>query len=425
MRRAAVGSCPASKRSTLSLDDHAVGVGRARAQVSDVGRQDDPNARVGLHVDFWTVDDPDEARRLLAMGADGIMTEQLRRVATRGAIVAAMVRLTRRRFTVGAVAMASGACGGARAGEPWSEEPPPSRVDPGFMPAPPAPPSPDPRLAFAPVARDAAPPRSIWSWTTAEQATEIRRDEVLFTRESSPTLGRGHLFDVLDARAADGDPAAARLAGVELAKGRFGWSNPWATVRGATPGETYGLELLHIEMRPDTWFARVRTSHEAIAFVDSAGNAVDRGAALDSFERVGGILFEHDVEYTGACATTGSGGGGLIYREIYVGNEARLATFSHRTAAILARLEGDIAELSAFRDWLRYGGGDGWSAYSWSCIAAQLWRSAPSTSRERYLASLAFATDPYAPYAASVDAIVTELKKASFFTPDDPFTHAP
>jgi glycerophosphoryl diester phosphodiesterase len=36
--------------------------------------------RLGLRVDFWTIDDPDEARRLLAMGADGIMTDDIRRV---------------------------------------------------------------------------------------------------------------------------------------------------------------------------------------------------------------------------------------------------------------------------------------------------------------------------------------------------------
>src|SRR5437868_3127171 len=29
---------------------------------------------LGLAVDFWTVDDPELARRLVAMGADGIMT---------------------------------------------------------------------------------------------------------------------------------------------------------------------------------------------------------------------------------------------------------------------------------------------------------------------------------------------------------------
>jgi glycerophosphoryl diester phosphodiesterase len=36
---------------------------------------------LGLRVDFWTIDDPDEAQRLLAMGADGIMTDDIRRIA--------------------------------------------------------------------------------------------------------------------------------------------------------------------------------------------------------------------------------------------------------------------------------------------------------------------------------------------------------
>lgn len=39
---------------------------------------------VGLRVDFWTIDDPAEARRLLAMGADGIMTDDVRAVVASG-----------------------------------------------------------------------------------------------------------------------------------------------------------------------------------------------------------------------------------------------------------------------------------------------------------------------------------------------------
>lgn len=35
---------------------------------------------LGLRVDFWTIDDPEEARRLFAMGADGIMTDDPRRM---------------------------------------------------------------------------------------------------------------------------------------------------------------------------------------------------------------------------------------------------------------------------------------------------------------------------------------------------------
>jgi glycerophosphoryl diester phosphodiesterase len=30
---------------------------------------------LGLGVDYWTINDPDEARRLVALGADGIMTD--------------------------------------------------------------------------------------------------------------------------------------------------------------------------------------------------------------------------------------------------------------------------------------------------------------------------------------------------------------
>ena len=36
---------------------------------------------LGLRVDFWTVDDPAEARRLIALGADGVMTDDPARMA--------------------------------------------------------------------------------------------------------------------------------------------------------------------------------------------------------------------------------------------------------------------------------------------------------------------------------------------------------
>jgi glycerophosphoryl diester phosphodiesterase len=36
--------------------------------------------RLGLRVDFWTIDDPDEAAALFAMGADGVMTDDPRAI---------------------------------------------------------------------------------------------------------------------------------------------------------------------------------------------------------------------------------------------------------------------------------------------------------------------------------------------------------
>ncbi|MCS6900192.1 MAG: glycerophosphodiester phosphodiesterase [Myxococcales bacterium] len=48
--------------------------------------------RLGLQVHFWTINDPEEARRLLALGADGIMTDDPRRV---GPAVLAWPRIQR------------------------------------------------------------------------------------------------------------------------------------------------------------------------------------------------------------------------------------------------------------------------------------------------------------------------------------------
>lgn len=39
--------------------------------------------QLGLRVDFWTIDDPAEAQKLLALGADGIMTDDPRAVCAR------------------------------------------------------------------------------------------------------------------------------------------------------------------------------------------------------------------------------------------------------------------------------------------------------------------------------------------------------
>lgn len=338
-----------------------------------------------------------------------------------------MAGISRRSFTAGAIAVVSGACGGlttdddpvAKSGAPGPTAP---AEPPGFDgPGPTSPP--DPFLPFAP-ANSRTPPSVIWSWTTPEQAAEIRRDKVVFTREKSPTMGRGYLFNVLDRLAAKGNAAAERLTSTApggLSTGRYGWHNPWATIRGATDGETYGTELLRIEMKSDTWFAVVGTSTEAIAFIDMQGKPVATSTALASFDRVGGIAFDNDAAAIASCST-GSGGGGMIYRELYVGNEQRLRTVSHRTADILATLDANIAELTKLRSWLSTGGGI-ISPATWKCRASGVWRAPPVDTIERYLASLAFATAPYSPDSDSVGAIVAELTKARFTV--DPFTHSP
>lgn len=55
-----------------------VSAGRMRFDTEDVVVR---CHRLGLRLDFWTVNDPDEAERLLDLGADGIMTDDPRAIA--------------------------------------------------------------------------------------------------------------------------------------------------------------------------------------------------------------------------------------------------------------------------------------------------------------------------------------------------------
>lgn len=53
---------------------------RARGVRFDTQGAIDRLHALGLRVDFWTINDPDEAKHLFAMGADGVMTDDPRRM---------------------------------------------------------------------------------------------------------------------------------------------------------------------------------------------------------------------------------------------------------------------------------------------------------------------------------------------------------
>lgn len=325
----------------------------------------------------------------------------------------------RRGFSSGMLAFLAAACGGKVAADERSNgvsdagtarvsDGGPDVLDPGYTPVPPF--------------FDGTPPDVVWSWTTAAQAADVRAGRVLFTVGESPTMGRGYLFEVLQGRARAGDEAAAQLVGDRLFKGRFGWSNPWATARGATDGESYGLELLAIRMKPDTLYARVGMRDTKISFVTAEGEAISTATALGSSDRIGGILFDNDLESGKGCGTLGPigtapGGGDLIYREVYLGNEAQIASFSHRTQGILDAIAASRAELVALRTELAASPPPSWRQLQ--CYIPSLWAgwARPTTALDRYLASLAFATQRYEPTLANLDAMVAELDRARF-TPD-------
>jgi len=195
--------------------------------------------------------------------------------------------------------------------------------------------------------------RTFYSWTTDEQVAELRAGGELFSRSERPGLGRGLLFSDLAAFAEPASTPEQLLAGVLgtmiFAKQRFAWTNPWATLLGF-PGETYGGQLLKIELKPEAWIAYVLGAR-GLAVLDAQNQVVPIETALASPERIGAIYFQSEAEANGTLVDCGSGTfshGGVGFREFALGNIDMVKTWSLATPEIAQRLQDDIVKLQAF-----------------------------------------------------------------------------
>ena len=205
--------------------------------------------------------------------------------------------------------------------------------------------------AFDPVTSEQDLRPVLWSWTTPEQVAELRKDRVLFTRVESPTLGRGHLFRVLGERQGK---LARMFDGPLLAKGRFGWVNPWSTCLGFG-NEAWGTELLRIELAPTAWMGVVATSHDDLHVVDLKGKEIAEAEVLASPRRVAGIFFINNqfrFSTGSGCNSSFADSASGTWREVYLGNLAQVASWSVGTHAIRQRLDDDRSLLAAFSSYL-------------------------------------------------------------------------
>ncbi|HEY0467062.1 MAG TPA: hypothetical protein VGC79_22825, partial [Polyangiaceae bacterium] len=163
-------------------------------------------------------------------------------------------------------------------------------------------------------------------------------------------LGLGDAFDVFDQLALDDtNPERAKLAillGGELFdKGRFGWSEPWATRMG-WPGEDYGGNLLRIVLKPEAWLVLVKNGD--LMVFDQRNQSVSWTEALANPQRLGAIFYEKDVPTGGAGCNGSFAVSGDGYREFIVGNLAMVEEWSLGTQAIRDRLSANIQQLTAF-----------------------------------------------------------------------------
>lgn len=262
--------------------------------------------------------------------------------------------------------------------------------------------------------------RELYSWTTAEQAAELRRDGVLFTRTERPGMGPGYAFtylaSVADAGWSQDYVALANGLISSFDKARYAWPSPWATRMG-WPGEDYGDQLVRILLKPDAWIVVVEEPWR-ITVIDMNNKSVPVADALASMDRIGAIYF---------IKTDGRGNGSFFecsggYREFILGNLAMIEEWSIATEAIRTRIEADAALIEALRLELEPAP-PVFDPTTFNRMIACRWGDPVNSDLDRYERSLAIPSEYYIPTPDRL-ATLRDTLRASLFTPN-PFVVKP
>src|SRR6478609_3505590 len=262
--------------------------------------------------------------------------------------------------------------------------------------------------------------REFFSWTTDEQAAELRRDHVLFSRSERPGMGPGYAFEVFREIAMNDtrtDHAMlASLLGSELfAKARFAWSEPWATRMG-WPGEDYGGNLLRIVLKPEAWIVIVKNGD--LTVFDQQNRLVPLSDALANPTRLGAIFYEKGANSGGPSCGGSFVSGSNGYREFILGNLAMVEEWSIGTQQIRDRLSANIEQLTTFLPRIRSCPVTS-SAQQWNLAVVCRWdlAGAPNTESDAYERALAIPSDNYLAVPERIAAMIETLQ-GDLFEPD-------
>jgi hypothetical protein len=264
--------------------------------------------------------------------------------------------------------------------------------------------------------------RELFSWTTDEQAAELRRDRVLFARSERPGLGPGYAFGVFAQIANDGtSPPSQRsmlaslLGGELFEKVRYAWSEPWATRMG-WPGEDYGGNLLRIVLKPEAWVVVVENGD--LSVFDLQNQSVSLNDALANPTRLGAIFYERDASAGGPSCNGSFNFGSNGYREFIVGNLAMVEEWSLGTQYIRERLSANVQQLTTFLQRIR-GCPITSSAQQWNLSVVCRWDDPLTelTELSAYEQSLAIPSDNYLAVPERI-ATMIETLQGDLFDPD-------
>jgi hypothetical protein len=286
-------------------------------------------------------------------------------------------------------------------------------------------------LLSSDVVRPGAVARKVlYSWTTDRQVMELRSTPTLLTRSESSTNGRTNLSSVLATRASAGEPMAQLLSRPEFQKGRYAWSNAWATRRG-WPDESYGRQLLRIVLKPEALIAIFSVNN--VWLIDMEDREVDVALGLAQPERIAAVYFVNGGSAgSSACGTFAKCPAGA-YREFFINNERMVQEWSLGTESILRELQRSITLVQALRDSLVSDLVEAREECAFATATLCAWlgewglgAANPPSARaalEKYRQALALTSEYYEPTVANMDALLADLR-ASLFTPD-PLTHEP
>jgi hypothetical protein len=261
----------------------------------------------------------------------------------------------------------------------------------------------------------------VYSWTTLEQAVEIRNGGPLFSRSERPDLGRGYALDSLAKLASkNGDlgKLATQLSQSIFSKARYAWTNPWATRMG-WPGEQYGNQLVMVEINENAWHAVF--DGESLWVVDPNGKDVSIAEAAANPLRIATITHIHGA-YDGGprCGTFGeywgnnpSFSGSNGYREIIIGNPSMITRFSLGTKEIATRLQNDIKVLEAFATLLGQCPPIPFDD-QWNGTVTCAWEANIDVTPDDYVRALALPNDYYQPTVENIRRIIDTLNSDSF-----------
>lgn len=265
--------------------------------------------------------------------------------------------------------------------------------------------------------------RVLYSWTTPEQASQLRATPTLLTRSQRSDGTRTNVSEALLSLAADDDALAAVLSEPRFQKGRFGWPSAWATLRG-WPGESYGGSLIRIVLKPDAWVARLQDNR--LSVVDLQNQPVSLDRALQTPERIAAVFFVNAQLSRGAqlCGTFDSCAPSA-YREYFINNEAMIEEWSLATDAVLAEIDRGRAVVDKL---LRVANRFSFIDVCWFsgdalCVWQEDGTGLPPYLSTAYYSALALASEYYAPSLENLTALSMALDSARF-TPD-PFVHRP